>query len=79
MTPSDSVTSSLFPFFVFVCVTCVFCFTFLSQSSFYALLCLTCFCLFSILFFFSFSYKKIEKSEKYKNNVCFMYIGICVP
>ena len=23
--------------------------------------------------------KKIEKSEKYKNSVCFMYIGTCVP
>ena len=63
---------------VFVCVTCVFCFTFLSQSSFYALLCLTCFCFFSVLLFF-FSYKKTKKSEKYKNSVCFVYIGICVP
>ena len=23
--------------------------------------------------------KKIEKSEKYKNSVCFVYIGTCVP
>ena len=31
---------------------------------------------------FCFSYKnlkKFEKSEKYKNNVCFVYIGTCVP
>ena len=38
------------------------------------------------LYFFSFVYfvfdikiKKIEKSEKYKNSVCFVYIGTCVP
>ena len=37
------------------------------------------------LFLFVFSFvlflilKKIEKSEKYKNNVCFVYIGTCVP
>ena len=38
------------------------------------------------LFVFSFIYfvfdikikKKIEKSEKYKNSVCFVYIGTCV-
>ena len=23
--------------------------------------------------------KKFEKSEKYKNNMCFVYIGTCVP
>ena len=36
------------------------------------------------LFVFSFVYfvfhiKKIEKSEKYKNSVCFVYIGTYVP
>ena len=39
------------------------------------------------LFVFSFVYfvfnikikKKIEKLEKYKNSVCFVYIGTCVP
>ena len=60
------------------------CFAFiLSQSSFYALLCLTCFCLFIFSFcLFCFWYKnknKIEKSEKYKNSVSFVYIGTCVP
>ena len=30
------------------------------------------------MFLFCFSKKK-KKSEKYKNNVCFVYIGICVP
>ena len=59
------------------------CFAFiLSQSSFYALPCLTCFCLFLVLFIL-FWYKKnknkIEKSEKYKNSVCFLYIGTYVP
>ena len=44
-----------------------------------------CFALFNMfLFVFNFVYfvfdiKKIEKSGKYKNNVCFMYIDICVP
>ena len=52
----------------------------LSQSSFYALLCLTCFCVFilSVLLCFVFHIKK-KKSEKYKNNVCFVYIGTYVP
>ena len=34
------------------------------------------------MLFIFFSYKnkkKIEKSEKYKNSVCFVYIGTCVP
>ena len=35
---------------------------------------------FSILFFFNIKIiKKIEKLEKYKNSVCFVYIGTCVP
>ena len=48
--------------------------------SFYALLCLTCFCL--VVFRFSLFFliiKKNEKSEKYKNSVCYVYIGTCVP
>ena len=32
-----------------------------------------------ILFWYKNKKKKIEKSEKYKNNVCFVYIGTCVP
>ena len=47
------------------------------------LLCLTCFCcLFFSVIYFVFHIKiknKIEKSEKYKNNVCFVYIDTCVP
>ena len=57
------------------------CFAFiLSQSSFYALLCLTCVCvvILSILLHFVFRIKKIEKLEKYKNSVCFVYVGTCV-
>ena len=37
---------------------------------------------FSVLLSFVFHIKikkKIEKSEKYKNSVCFVYIGTCVP
>ena len=37
---------------------------------------------FSVLLCFFFSYKKIkkfEKSEKYKNSVCYVYISTCVP
>ena len=36
-----------------------------------------CFHFCFILFFIKI--KKIEKSEKYKNSVCFVYIGTCVP
>ena len=40
---------------------------------------LTCFCLLAFSFvLFLFLLKKIEKSEKYKNSVCFVYIGTCV-
>ena len=35
------------------------------------------FCLFC--FFFYLKKLKIEKSEKYKNNVCYVYIGTYVP
>ena len=73
---------SLFSFslLVFVCITCVFCFQVLSQSNFYTLHCLACFCLFSVLIiFFNIKFKKIEKSKKYKNIVCYAYIGTCVP
>ena len=37
-----------------------------------------CFHFCFILFFIKIK-KKIEKSEKYKNSVCFVYIGTCVP
>ena len=65
----------------------MFCFQVLSQCSFYALVVKHVFVCHVWLFFsfalFCFSYKKkkkkIEESEKYKNNVCFVYIGTCVP
>ena len=44
--------------------------------------CLTHFCLFVFsfaLFCFLEKIKKIEKLEKYKNSVCFVYISTCVP
>ena len=36
---------------------------------------------FSFVYFFLIKkfFKKIEKSEKYKNSMCFVYIGTCVP
>ena len=50
---------------------------------FYAMFCLTHFCLFVFSFalfcFLEKIKKKIEKLEKYKNSVCFVYIGTCVP
>ena len=36
------------------------------------------FVIFSFIYFV-FHIKKIEKSEKYKNSVCFVYIDTCVP
>ena len=45
--------------------------------------CLTCFCLVTFQFCFILLFIKIkikiEKSEKYKNYVCFVYIGTCLP
>ena len=43
--PSDSITFLFLSSYFCVCITCVFYFQVLSQSSFYVLLCLTCFCL----------------------------------
>ena len=56
------------------------CFAFiLSQSSLcLALLNMFLFVVFSFVYFF-FHIKKIEKSEKYKNSVCYVYIGTCIP
>ena len=34
---------------------------------------------FSALLYFILHIKKNEKLEKYKNSVCFVYIGTCVP
>ena len=35
--------------------------------------------IFLVLFIFVFHIKKIEKLEKYKNSMCYVYIGTCVP
>ena len=59
---------------VFVCISCGFCLTILSQSSFIH-------CFFYHVFvclFFSFVYFVFDIKKKYKNNVCFVYIGTCV-
>ena len=69
--------SSLSFCFIFAKLVCFA--SILSQSSFYALLYLTYFCLFSVLFILFLILKIIEKTEKYKNSVCFVYIGTCVP
>ena len=45
---------------------------------FHAFILFVCFCLVFILFCFQNKNKK-EKSEKYKNSVCFVYIGTCIP
>ena len=61
---------------------CVFDFLFLSQSSF--MLCFVehvfVYLLLVFLYFVSIKIKiKIEKLEKYKNSVCFLYIDTSVP
>ena len=38
-----------------------------------------CVSVFALLLFFFFKLKEIEKSKKYKNSVCFVYFGTCVP
>ena len=48
-------------------------------SSFVALLNMFLFFFFSVVFHIKFIKKKFEKSKKYENSVCFVYIGTCVP
>ena len=77
-TLSDFIT--FFYLFVLVCcITCVFCFYFWVSL-------ILCFVLFNMFLFVYFQFlvnffkfKKNEKSEKYKNSMCFVYIGTCVP
>ena len=58
-------------FFV-CCITCVFWFFWVSLVLFFVL--------FNMFLFVYFVFKKNwKKSEKYKNSVCFVYIGIRVP
>ena len=35
--------------------------------------------IFSFVYFVFYIKKRVEKLEKYKNSVCYVYIGICVP
>ena len=71
---------TFFYLFVLVCyITCVFCFYFWVSL-------VLCFVLFNMFLFVYFQFlvnffkfKKNEKSEKYKNSMCFVYIGTCVP
>ena len=73
------------PFVFCFCITCVFRFHVLSQSTFmhsFVLFNMFLFGYLSILFYLFFHIKikiKIEKSEKYKNSVCFLYIDTSVP
>ena len=64
MTPSDSITVSLSPFYFLFALLVCFALPFLRQSSFYALLCLTYFC----LFIFSFVYIVFHKNKKKMKN-----------
>ena len=56
------------------CVSLVFMLWLFNMFLFGYFLVLLCF-----VFHIKIKIKKIEKSGKYKNNVCFMYIGTCVP
>ena len=72
--PSDSITFLFLSSYFCVCITCVFCFQILSQSSLYTLLCLTCFCLvifqFCFVLFFHIKIKKKKKNQKNTKTVC---------
>ena len=76
--PSDSITFFSLFVFVFLHNLCVLLLFWISLVLCFSLLNIFLFVVFSFIYF-CFSYKKIEKSEKYKNSVCFVYIGTCVP
>ena len=65
---------------VFVCISCVFCFTILSQSSFYILPCLTCF--FFLFFFLFFDikifFKNLKNHQKNTKIMCVSCILVLV-
>ena len=66
-----------------LCITCVFCFLVLNQSSF-----MLFFALFNTFLFVCFKFcfilcfikiiKKLKNQKNTKNSVCFVYIGTCV-
>ena len=66
------------PLLVFVCITCVFCFIILSQSSFMLCFVLFLFIFFSVLTYFVF-HIKIKKNWKIQKQCVFVYTGTCVP
>ena len=76
--PSDSITFFSLFVFVFLHNLCVLLLFWVSLVLCFSLLNMFLFVVFSFIYF-CFSYKKIEKSEKYKNSGCFVYIGTCVP
>ena len=76
--PSDSITFFSLFVFVFLHNLCVLLLFWISLVLCFSLLNIFLFVVFSFIYF-CFSYKKIEKSEKYKNSVCFVYIGTYVP
>ena len=57
----------------------MFCFIILSQSSFMHCFVLFNMFLFGLVFNFFFHIKIKKKIEKYKNSMCYVYIGTCVP
>ena len=78
MALSDSIIFLSILLFLFAFLVCFA--LFLSQSSCFTLFNMILFGCFSVLFIYFFSKKKkIEKSEKYKNSVCFVYFGTSVP
>ena len=77
---SDSITFLFLSSYFCVCITYVFYFLVLSQSSFYALLCLICFCLviFSVFLCFIFHIKikkKITKTVCVLCTLVLVYLG----
>ena len=68
--------SSCFCLLHYLCVLLLF---WASLVLCFALFNMFLFVYFSVLVYFVFNIKKNEKSEKYKNSVCFVYIGTCVP
>ena len=81
-TPSDSITFFSLLEFLFLHNLCVLLLFWVNLVFMLCFLLHVFICLFFSFALFCFSYKnlkKIEKSEKYKNSVCYVYIGTCVP
>ena len=80
---SDSITFLSLSSCFCVCITYVFCFHVLNQSSF--MLCLFnmflfgYFSVFALFLFFFIKKKKKLKNQKNTKTVCVLYIGTCIP